>query len=117
MVNVASISGVISNVPQPQAAYNTSKAAAIHLTKSLAAEWAKRGVRVNAVSPGYIETDMTRGALEKLPDWVAIWKQFTPMVRVGQPNDVAGAVLFLASDAASYFTGSNLIVDGGYTCW
>ena len=105
MVNVASISGVISNVPQPQAAYNTSKAAAIHLTKSLAAEWAKRGVRVNAVSPGYIETDMTRGALEKLPDWVAIWQQFTPMVRVGQPNDVVGAVLFLASDAASYFTG------------
>lgn len=117
IVNVASISGVISNVPQPQAAYNTSKAAAIHLTKSLASEWAKRGVRVNAVLPGYIETDMTRGALEKLPDWVAIWQQFTPMVRVGQPNEVAGAVLFLASDAASYFTGSNLIVDGGYTCW
>jgi NAD(P)-dependent dehydrogenase (short-subunit alcohol dehydrogenase family) len=117
IVNVTSISGVISNVPQPQAAYNTSKAAAIQLTKSLAAEWAKRGVRVNAVSPGYIETDMTRGALEKRHDWVAMWQQFTPMVRVGQPTEVAGAVLFLASEAASFFTGSNLIVDGGYTCW
>jgi NAD(P)-dependent dehydrogenase (short-subunit alcohol dehydrogenase family) len=117
IVNITSISGLISNVPQPQAAYNTSKAAAIQLTKSLAAEWAKRGVRVNAVSPGYIETDMTRGALENRQDWVAVWQQFTPMVRVGQPADVAGAVLFLASDAASFFTGSNLIVDGGYTCW
>jgi len=117
IVNVASISGLISNVPQPQAAYNTSKAAAIMLTKSLATEWAKRGVRVNAVSPGYIETDMTRGALEKKHDWVAIWQKFTPMIRVGQASEVAGAVLFLASDAASYFTGSNLIVDGGYTCW
>lgn len=117
IVNVASISGLISNVPQPQAAYNTSKAAAIHLTKSLAAEWAKRGVRVNAVSPGYIETDMTKGALERRRDWVAIWQKFTPMTRVGQAAEVAGAVVFLASDAASYFTGSNLIVDGGYTCW
>jgi NAD(P)-dependent dehydrogenase (short-subunit alcohol dehydrogenase family) len=117
IVNVTSISGLISNVPQPQAAYNTSKAAAIMLTKSLAAEWAKRGVRVNAVSPGYIETDMTKGALEKRRDWVAIWQKFTPMIRVGQPSEVAGAVLFLVSDAASYFTGSNLVVDGGYTCW
>jgi NAD(P)-dependent dehydrogenase (short-subunit alcohol dehydrogenase family) len=117
IVNITSISGLISNVPQPQSAYNTSKAAAIQLTKSLAAEWAKRGVRVNVVSPGYIETDMTRGALEKRQDWVAVWQQFTPMIRVGQPTEVAGAVLFLASDAASFFTGSNLIVDGGYTCW
>jgi NAD(P)-dependent dehydrogenase (short-subunit alcohol dehydrogenase family) len=113
---LASISGLISNVPQPQAAYNTSKAAVIMLTKSLAVEWAKRGVRVNAVSPGYIETDMTKGALEKRQDWVAIWEKLTPMVRVGQPKEVAGAVLFLASDAAGYLTGSNLIVDGGYTC-
>jgi NAD(P)-dependent dehydrogenase (short-subunit alcohol dehydrogenase family) len=117
IINITSISGLISNVPQPQAAYNTSKAAAIHLTRSLAAEWANRGVRVNAVSPGYIETDMTRGALEKRHDWVAVWQKFTPMGRVGQAAEVAGAVVFLASDAASYFTGSNLIVDGGYTCW
>ena len=117
IINLASVSGLISNVPQPQAAYNTSKAAVIMLTKSLAGEWAKRGVRVNAISPGYIETDMTRGALQKRQDWVALWQRFTPMARVGQPSEVAGAVLFLASDASSYFTGSNLVVDGGYTCW
>jgi NAD(P)-dependent dehydrogenase (short-subunit alcohol dehydrogenase family) len=67
---------------------------------------AKRGVRVNALSPGYIETDMTRGALEKRQDWVAVWQQLTPMIRVGQPTEVAGAVIFLASDAASFFTGA-----------
>ncbi|MBV8215482.1 MAG: SDR family oxidoreductase [Verrucomicrobia bacterium] len=116
IINTASMSGVISNVPQPQSAYNTSKAGVIMLTKSLAGEWAKRGVRVNSVSPGYIGTEMTKEGMSNT-DWYKYWLDFTPMGRVGEPSEVAAAVLFLASDASSYFTGSNLIVDGGYTCW
>jgi NAD(P)-dependent dehydrogenase (short-subunit alcohol dehydrogenase family) len=114
IINTASISGIISNTPQPQAAYNVSKAAVIMLTKSLAAEWAKRGVRVNSVSPGYISTEMAKAAN---PEWKADWLKLTPMGRLGEPREVASAVVYLASDASSYFTGSNLVVDGGYTCW
>ena len=116
IINTASMSGVISNVPQPQSAYNTSKAGVIMLTKSLAGEWAKRGVRVNSISPGYIGTEMTKQGMSNT-DWYKHWLDFTPMGRVGEPREVAAAVLFLASDASSYFTGSNLVVDGGYTCW
>jgi len=116
IINTASMSGIISNVPQPQSAYNTSKAAVIMLTKSLAGEWAKRGVRVNSVSPGYIGTEMTKAGMSQ-SDWNQHWLEFTPMGRVGEPREVASVVLFLASDASSYFTGSNLVVDGGYTVW
>jgi NAD(P)-dependent dehydrogenase (short-subunit alcohol dehydrogenase family) len=116
IINTASMSGIISNVPQPQSAYNTSKAAVIMLTKSLAGEWAKRGVRVNSISPGYIGTEMTKAGMSQ-SDWYQHWLEFTPMGRVGEPREVASAVLFLASDASSYFTGSNLVVDGGYTVW
>ena len=116
IVSIASMSGTIVNKPQPQAAYNTSKAAVIMLTKSLAAEWAGRGVRVNCVSPGYIDTDMTSVGLAT-PAWRAIWLEMTPLGRVGQPPEIAQAVWFLASDAASFATGTNLIVDGGYTAW
>src|SRR6516164_5528387 len=114
IINTASMSGIISNIPQPQAAYNVSKAGVIMLTKSLAAEWAKRGVRVNSISPGYISTEMGKGAN---PDWKAEWTRLTPMGRFGETCEVASAVVYLASDASSYFTGSNLVVDGGYTCW
>jgi NAD(P)-dependent dehydrogenase (short-subunit alcohol dehydrogenase family) len=116
IVNIASMSGHIVNKPQPQAAYNTSKAAVIMLTKSLAAEWATRGVRVNSVSPGYIGSEMTRVAFENraMSD---VWMSMTPMGRMGEPIDVARAVWYLASDAASYATGTDLIVDGGYTAW
>jgi NAD(P)-dependent dehydrogenase (short-subunit alcohol dehydrogenase family) len=125
MINTASMSGVISNTPQPQAAYNASKAAVIMLTKSLAGEWAKRGVRVNSISPGYIGTEMlvtgtaqTAGQLGMTEaDIYKTWMDFTPMGRVGKPREVASVVVFLASDASSFFTGSNLIVDGGYTVW
>jgi NAD(P)-dependent dehydrogenase (short-subunit alcohol dehydrogenase family) len=110
------MSGLISNYPQPQAAYNASKAAVIMLTKSLAGEWAKRGVRVNSISPGYIGTEMTKLGMAQ-SDWYKYWLDFTPMGRVGEPREVAAAVVFLASDASSYFTGSNLVMDGGYTSW
>ncbi len=93
-----------------------SKAAVIMLTKSLAGEWAKRGVRVNSVSPGYIGTEMTKAGMSQ-NDWYKLWLDFTPMGRVGEPREVATAVVFLASDASSYFTGSNLVMDGGYTIW
>jgi NAD(P)-dependent dehydrogenase (short-subunit alcohol dehydrogenase family) len=116
IINTASMSGIISNTPQPQAAYNASKGGVIMLTKSLAGEWAKRGVRVNSISPGYIGTEMTKLGMSN-PDWYRDWLNFTPMGRVGEPWEVAAAVIFLASDASSYFTGSNLVMDGGYTCW
>jgi NAD(P)-dependent dehydrogenase (short-subunit alcohol dehydrogenase family) len=116
IINTASMSGIISNTPQPQAAYNVSKAGVIMLTKSLAGEWAKRGVRVNSISPGYIGTEMTKLGMSNA-DWYRDWLQFTPMGRLGEPREVASVVVFLASDASSYFTGSNLVVDGGYTCW
>ena len=117
IVNIASMSGSIVNKPQPQAAYNVSKAGVIMLTKSLAAEWSARGVRVNSVSPGYIATEMTGRAITKYPDWAAVWNEMTPIGRMGKPADVAHAVWYLASDAASFATGTDLIVDGGYTAW
>jgi NAD(P)-dependent dehydrogenase (short-subunit alcohol dehydrogenase family) len=116
IINTASMSGIVSNIPQPQSAYNTSKAGVIMLTKSLAGEWAKRGVRVNSISPGYIGTDITKRGMANA-EWRQTWVQCTPMGRVGEVAEVASAVLFLASDASSYFTGSNLVLDGGYTCW
>ncbi len=114
IVNVGSISGYISNIPQNQAAYNASKAGVHMLTKSLAGEFAGRNVRINAVAPGYVETAMTQGGLEN-PEWSKVWLGMTPMGRAGKPSEIASAVLFLASDAASYVTGSVLTIDGGYT--
>ena len=116
IVSIASMSGVIVNKPQPQAAYNASKAAVIMLTKSLAAEWAGRGVRVNCVSPGYIGTAMTQASLN-IPEYKRTWLEMTPMGRVGAPEDIASAVHYLASPAAKFATGTNLVVDGGYTSW
>lgn len=116
IVNIASMSGSIVNKPQPQAAYNASKAGVIHLTRSLAAEWADRGVRVNSISPGYIGTDMTKRGLS-IPEWGKVWMEMTPMGRLGTPQEVAWGVLYLVSDAASFTTGTDLITDGGYTAW
>ncbi|MET0259420.1 MAG: glucose 1-dehydrogenase [Methylobacterium sp.] len=113
ILNVGSISGFASNVPQNQAAYNASKAAVHMMTKSLASEFAARGVRVNAVAPGYIDTDMSRGGFAN-PDWDPIWRQMTPMGRYGTVEEVANAALFLCSPAASYVTGAVLAIDGGY---
>jgi NAD(P)-dependent dehydrogenase (short-subunit alcohol dehydrogenase family) len=116
IVNLGSMSGLIVNKPQPQSIYNASKAAVHMLTKSLACEWAKPGIRVNAVAPGYINTEMTlRGRTNA--EWNACWLEMTPMGRCGEPCEVASVVLFLASDAASYITGAVVSVDGGYTAW
>ncbi len=116
IVNIGSMSGIIVNYPQEQAQYNASKAAVHHLTKSLAAEWAPRGVRVNAVAPTYIVTELTQKVAED-PDIRKHWIDGTPMGRMGKPDEIASAVLFLASDAASLMTGSIVVADGGFICW
>jgi NAD(P)-dependent dehydrogenase (short-subunit alcohol dehydrogenase family) len=116
IVNIGSMSGFIVNKPQEQSYYNASKAAVHHLTKSLAAEWGNRGVRVNAVAPTYIETPLNAFVRNNPPMYQA-WIGGTPMARMGRVDEVASVVLFLASDAASLMTGSIVLVDGGYTCW
>ena len=116
IVNVGSMSGFIVNRPQEQAQYNASKAAVHQLTKSLAAEWAPRGVRVNAVAPTYIETEMNNYVYDD-PELMRHWVGGTPQNRMGRPDEVASVILFLASDAASLMTGSIVLADGGYTCW
>ena len=110
------VSGLIVNRPQAQSYYNSSKAAVHHLTKSLAAEWASRGVRVNAVAPTYIATPINAFA-DKTSEMYCRWIDGTPMARLGEPEEVASVILFLASDAASLMTGSIVLVDGGYSCW
>ena len=116
IVNIGSMSGFIVNKPQQQANYNASKAAVHHLTKSLAAEWGARGVRVNAVAPTYINTPLTAHAKTN-EAMMGPWIDGTPMARMGEPDEIAAVVLFLASDASSLMTGSIVLADGGYTCW
>jgi NAD(P)-dependent dehydrogenase (short-subunit alcohol dehydrogenase family) len=116
IVNIGSMSGFIVNKPQEQSYYNASKAAVHHLTKSLAAEWGARGVRVNAVAPTYIATPLN-AFVKDSPKMYDAWIGGTPMARMGEVDEVASVVLFLASDAASLMTGSVVLVDGGYTCW
>ena len=119
IINTASMSGHIVNRPQPQAAYNASKAGVIHLTRSLAAEWAVRGVRVNSISPGYMRTPLLDALLES-PEGQAMvprWVEMTPMGRLGDVTDLQGAVVYLASAASDFMTGHDLVVDGGYSLW
>lgn len=116
IVNVGSMSGFIVNRPQPQSYYNASKAAVHQLTKSLAAEWAPRGVRVNAVAPTYINTVLNSFA-DREGEMYKRWIDGTPQGRLGEPEEVAAIVAFLASDAASLMTGSIVLADGGYSCW
>lgn len=112
IVNTASMSGTVVNYPQLQASYNTSKAGVVHLTKSLAYEWAEQGIRVNCISPGYIFTDLTSFVRE---DWREQWAQLTPMKRLGRPAELASTVIYFLADSASFTTGAELIVDGGFT--
>jgi len=114
IVNIGSMSAEIVNRPQWQPAYNASKAAVHHLTKSLAAEWAPFGVRVNALAPGYMRTDMSP---VDDPSNRRFWIEDAPQRRVGEPHELGPAIVFLASDASSFMTGSVLTIDGGYTVY
>ena len=116
IINTASMSGHIVNVPQPQCGYNASKAGVMQLTKSLAVEWAKKGVRVNSISPGYIGTELIMAA-DHLKPLIEQWNAMAPMGRLGKPEELMGVVVYLASDAASFTTGSDFIVDGAFTCF
>ena len=116
IINTASMSGHIVNVPQPQCAYNASKAAVIQLTKSLAVEWAKRGVRVNCISPGYIGTELVLAA-PHLRALIDQWNAIAPMGRLGKPEELESICVYLAGDTSSFTTGSDFIVDGAFTCF
>lgn len=119
IINTASMSGHISNTPQNQSVYNASKAGVLHLTRSLAAEWAKRGVRVNSISPGYTRTKLVDDLLATpvgqtmLPTWMGM----TPMGRMAEVTDLQGAAVYLAAPASDYMTGHDMVIDGGYCCW
>lgn len=119
IINTASMSAHIVNTPQNQAAYNTSKAGVLHLTRSLAAEWASRGVRVNSISPGYTRTALVDHFIkqpvgaEKYP----VWMERTPMGRMAEVEDLVGALVYLASEASDFMTGNDVIIDGGYCAW
>lgn len=113
MVFVASISGHQVNFPQPQVAYNVSKAGVMTMVRSMAAEWAVHGIRINSISPGYMDTVLNEGA--GLDDGRKMWASRCPMGRMGQPDELAGAVVLLASRAGSYITGTDLLIDGGQT--
>ncbi|MEJ3748963.1 SDR family oxidoreductase [Actinomycetes bacterium KLBMP 9797] len=115
IVNIASMSGTIVNRGLLQAHYNSSKAAVIHLTRSLAMEWCRRGVRVNSISPGYTATPMNTRS--EVADQVRQFEADTPMGRMATVDEMVGPAIFLLSDAAGFCTGIDLLVDGGFTCW
>ncbi|WVQ85598.1 hypothetical protein IAT38_007764 [Cryptococcus sp. DSM 104549] len=113
---VGSMSGSIVNVPQPQTPYNFSKAAVRHMARSLAVEWATKGIRVNCLAPGYTLTNLTKVILDANPVLRDQWLHRIPMGRLADPSDLKGAVIYLASDSSKYTTGTEITVDGGYTC-
>lgn len=115
IVNVSSMSATVVNVPQHQTSYHASKAGVDMVTKSLAVEWARNGIRVNAIAPGYMLSDMTRQFTVENPELAAQWNELTPMGRMGEPEDLHGLVLLLCSSASSYLTGQSIVIDGGYT--
>ena len=114
ILNIGSISGLVSNIPQPQVAYNASKAAVHMITKSLASDFADQNIRVNAIAPGYFRTEMTKLSKET-EHWYSKWDEMTPLGRMAETEEIGAAALFLCSPASSYVTGEVLVVDGGYT--
>ena len=114
VLNIGSISAVVANKPQLQVAYNASKAAVHQMSRVMAFEYANRGIRVNALAPGYVISDMTAGGIAR-PEWNQIWTENTPMGRFAEPEEMATCALFLCSPASSYVTGAVLTADGGYT--
>ena len=116
IINTASKTAHIVNVPQPHCAYNASKAAVIQLTKSLAIEWAKRGVRVNSISPGYIGTELTLNSPTLIP-LIEQWNEMAPMGRMGKPEELESICVYLAGDTSTFTTGSDFVIDGAFTCF
>lgn len=116
IINTASMSAHIVNVPQPQCAYNASKAGVIQLTKSLAVEWATRGVRVNSISPGYIGTDLTLNSPSLVP-LIEQWNAMAPLHRLGKPEELQAIAVYLAGDASPFTTGADFVIDGAFTCF
>jgi NAD(P)-dependent dehydrogenase (short-subunit alcohol dehydrogenase family) len=116
IINTASMASLIVPHPQKQAAYNASKAGVVQLTKSVAAEWADRGVRVNAITPGVVRTALIEESDELRP-LMEEWLTQIPMGRLAEVTDLQGAVVYLASEASDYMTGHNLVIDGGHTLW
>lgn len=119
IINTASLSAHVTNFPQNQSHYNISKAGVLSLTRNLGAEWADRGVRVNCISPGYTKTSMVEDLLETEVGksmW-QVWKTRIPQEKMAEVTDLQGGIVFLASSVSDYMTGSDLIVDGGYTAW
>ena len=119
IINTASMSGYVCNMPQHQAAYNTSKAGVLHLTRSLAVEWAPKNVMVNCISPGYTETELIKNLLETPAGKTVLpkWMDMTPMRRMAKTEELQGAIVYLASPASDFMTGSDIVIDGGYSCW
>lgn len=119
IINTASMSGHIVNTPQKQAAYNTTKAGVLHLTRSLAAEWATQGVRVNSISPGYTRTQLVDDLLQtpEGQSMMPAWMGFTPMARMAEVTDLQGAAVYLAAPVSDYMTGHDMVIDGGYCTW
>ncbi|ORY24658.1 putative d-arabinitol 2-dehydrogenase [Naematelia encephala] len=113
---IGSMSGQVVNVPQPQTPYNFSKAAVRHMARSLAVEWAKQGIRVNCISPGYTLTNLTKVILDANPVLRDEWVHRTPVGRLADPSDLKGAVIYFSSDSSKFTTGAELVIDGGYTC-
>ena len=116
IINIASMCGLTVVVPQEHTGYNSAKAAVIMMTKSLAVEWAPFGIRVNAIAPGYMITPPVLKLQEEDPERWESWMSMVPLSRAGEPAELKGAAIYLASDASSYMTGSVLVIDGGYTC-